>query len=146
MENLKCETMDMVKVLEESLVSFYAVLKAKNIEPEIELPEKPVFRCLNNDALNRIFSNIISNAIKYSDGDLSVSMTAAGSVTFSNTAHNLNTVAVGRMFDRFYTVEASRNSTGLGLSIAKALTEQMGGTIDATYSENKLYIVIYFNK
>ena len=108
------------------------------------LTEEPVWRQLDAGAVNRIFSNIISNALKYSDGDLSVVMEPDGSITFSNTSQALNTVAVGKLFDRFYTVEASRNSTGLGLSIAKILTERMGGSISANYFDGKLYITITF--
>lgn len=103
-----------------------------------------VWRSLDAGAVNRVFSNIISNALKYSDGDLSVIMAKNGCITFSNTAQNLNAVTVGRLFDRFYTVEASRNSTGLGLSIAKILTERMGGSIFAEYHNKKLYISIQF--
>ena len=141
-QDLKPEHMDVVRALEESLLSFYAVMQEKGIQPKIDLPEEPVFRELDAGAVSRIFSNIISNALKYSDGDLSVVMDKNGCVTFSNTAHNLNAVAVGRLFDRFYTVEASRNSTGLGLSIAKILTERMGGRISAQYEKDKLSIVI----
>ena len=108
------------------------------------LTEEPVWRQLDAGAVNRIFSNIISNALKYSDGDLSVVMEPDGSITFSNTSQALNTVAVGKLFDRFYTVETSRNSTGLGLSIAKILTERMGGSISANYFDEKLYITITF--
>ena len=139
-QDLKPEHMDVVRALEESLLSFYAVMQEKGIQPEIKLPEEPVFRELDAGAVNRIFSNIISNALKYSDGDLSVVMDKNGCVTFSNTAHNLNAVAVGRLFDRFYTVEASRNSTGLGLSIAKLLVERMDGSIEASYKNKKLTI------
>ena len=143
-QDLKLERMDIVRALEESLLSFYAVMQEKGIQPEIELPEEPVFRELDSGAVNRIFSNIISNALKYSDGDLSVVMAKNGCITFSNTTHNLNTVTVGRLFDRFYTVEASRNSTGLGLSIAKLLVERMGGNISAYYQNERLYVTIDF--
>ena len=141
-QDLKPEHMDVVRVLEESLLSFYAVMQEKGIQPEIKLPEEPVFRELDAGAVNRIFSNIISNALKYSDGDLSVVMDKNGRIIFSNTAHNLNAVTVGRLFDRFYTVEASRNSTGLGLSISKLLIERMGGTIFAEFEHNRLRITI----
>lgn len=145
-QSLNYECMDVVRALEESLLSFYAVMQEKGIQPEIQLPEAPVFRELDAAAVNRIFSNIISNALKYSDGDLSVIMDKSGCVTFSNTAHNLDAVTVGRLFDRFYTVEASRNSTGLGLSIAKMLIERMGGNIEAIYNNGKLLIRIIFTK
>ena len=141
-QDLKPERMDVVRALEESLLSFYAVMQEKGIQPEIELPEKPVFRELDAGAVNRVFSNIISNAMKYSDGDLSVVMDADGSITFTNTAHNLNAVTVGRLFDRFYTVEASRNSTGLGLTIARQLMGRMNGSVDAVYKNDKLSIRI----
>lgn len=143
-QSLNYERMDLVRALEESLVSFYAVMKEKNIEPQIELPEEPIWMQLDTGAVNRIFANIISNAIKYSDGDLSVIMAEDGTVIFSNTAQNLNAVTVGRLFDRFYTVEARRNSTGLGLSIAKLLIERMGGSISAQYQDCKLKITIRF--
>ena len=145
-QDLKPEPMDVVRALEESLLSFYGVMQEKGIQPEIELPEKAVFRELDAAAVSRIFSNIIGNALKYSDGDLSVTMDETGCVSVSNTAGNLDAVTVGRLFDRFYTVEASRNSTGLGLSIAKHLTERMGGSIQADYHHGRLYIIIRFDK
>ena len=141
-QNLMPEHMDIVRALEESLLSFYGVMQEKGIQPQINLPEEAVYRELDAGALNRIFSNIISNALKYSDGDFSVTMTESGRITFSNTAKDLNAVTVGRLFDRFYTVDAGRNSTGLGLSIAKLLTERMGGIIEAEYRNDQLYIHI----
>ncbi len=143
-QELKSERIDVVRALEESLLSFYGVMQEKEIQPEIDLPEEPVYRELDIGAVNRIFSNIISNAIKYTDGDLSVTMTADGTITFSNGAKSLNAVTVGRLFDRFYTVEASRNSNGLGLSIAKILTERMSGSISARYRDGVLHILLRF--
>ncbi|MCI7098284.1 MAG: HAMP domain-containing histidine kinase [Lachnospiraceae bacterium] len=145
-QKLNLESVDLVRALEESLLSFYGVMEEKGIQPEIELPEEPVFRELDAGAVSRIFSNIISNALKYSDGDLSVVMDGNETITFANTAHHLNAVTTGRLFDRFYTVETSRNSTDLGLSIAKLLVERMGGSIEASYDNNKLQIKITFAK
>ena len=141
---LKPEHLDMVRALEDSLLSFYGSMQEKGIQPEIHMPESPICRELDATALSRIFSNIISNALKYSDGDFIVSMEDNGHITFANTAKNMDPITVGRLFDRYYTVEAGRNSTGLGLSIAKLLSEKMGGSIDADYRENKMIIHLSF--
>ena len=59
-------------------------------------------------------------------------------------ASGLDEIQVGRLFDRFYTVEAARKSTGLGLAISKTLVEEMNGTISAKYENSRLSIHILF--
>lgn len=133
-------------VLEESIAAFYTVLTERNIVPEIQISEIKVIRMLDRSALSRVFSNLISNVIKYSDGDLKIVLSENGEVTFSNMASGLDEIQVGRLFDRFYTVEAARKSTGLGLAISKTLVEQMNGTISATYENGRLSIHVFFPK
>ncbi|MDE5859794.1 MAG: HAMP domain-containing histidine kinase [Oscillospiraceae bacterium] len=141
---LSYETICINNVLEESLAEFYGAIVKQGITPEIEITETCVERMLDRSALKRIFGNIIGNAVKYSDGDFFVQMTDTGKITFSNTAEKLNAVTAGKLFDRFYTVENGRNSTGLGLSIAKLLAEQMGGKITAEYAGNMLTVSLEF--
>ncbi len=129
-------------VLEDSIMGHYVALSEKGIEPVVHITEKRVIRRLNRGDLARVFSNLISNALKYSDGDFAISLDDDGVISFSNTAKSLDGVDVGRLFERFYTVEAARSSTGLGLSIARTLVERMGGTIAAEYSDNTLCIRI----
>lgn len=131
-------------VLEDSIAENYVLLTENNIIPEIEIPETPVIKDADTAALQRVFSNIISNAAKYSDGDLMITMKDSGEIIFANTAEKLSAVEVGRLFDRFFTVEDGRNSTGLGLSIAKYLTEKMGGRISAEYENKTLKIILKF--
>lgn len=56
-------------VLEESIAAFYMVLTERHIVPKIQITETKVVRMLDRSALSRVFSNLISNVIKYSDGD-----------------------------------------------------------------------------
>ena len=144
--DLNYEAVNLGRVLEDTLISFYGAFEQKNITPQISLPSSTISRSLDKSALARIFGNIISNAVKYSDGDFSVIMTESGKITFSNTASELSSVDVGKLFDRFYTVDSARKSTGLGLSIAKLLTERMGGSISADYKGNMLSITLSFEE
>ena len=143
-DELDMQAVRLNDILEQSLAGFYGALSARGITPEIRMPEAAVIRELDAAALRRIFDNILSNAVKYSGGDLAVSLLPNGAVTFSNSAPSLSRVQAERLFDRFYTVETARNSTGLGLSIAKLLTEKMGGTITAEYESGHLQICIAF--
>ena len=143
-DELHTEPVCLNDVLEQSLAGFYGALSARGITPSVQLPEEKVIRPLDAAALRRVFDNILSNAAKYSDGDLAVVLAPDGKVTFSNRASALSRVEAARLFDRFYTVDSARGSTGLGLSIAKLLTEKLHGTISADYENEKLRICIAF--
>lgn len=130
--------------LEVALAGFYGVMTERRISPEIQMPKGEVVRALDPRALQRVFSNILNNAVKYSDGDLTVSLTAQGVITFSNGAGELSAVQAERLFDRFYTVSSARPSTGLGLSIARSLTERMGGSITAAVRDGRLRVTLEF--
>lgn len=131
-------------MLEESIAASYTSLMEQNIHPEIQMPQEKVIRMLDRSALTRVFSNLLNNAMKYSDGDLHITLSKTGEVIFSNTASGLTEVQVGKLFDRFYTVETARKSTGLGLAITRTLVEQMNGTVSAQYENSRLSICIFF--
>ena len=151
------------RVLADCLLSCYDLFQKNQIEPQISIPDEEVVRFLNAGALKRVFHNILDNAVKYAGYEnnnacdlsghisekgtepwkkLRVALLSDGTITFQNSAENLDRVSVERLFDRFYTVETGRNSTGLGLSIAKLLTERMGGSISAEYTEGMLKITV----
>ena len=133
------------QVLEDSIMGYYAVLTKRGIYPEIHITEKQIIANLNKEYLTRIIYNLLNNAVKYSDGDLRITLTDSGEMIFANTAKDLSSVQVDRLFDRFYTVKTAGNSTGLGLSIARTLAEEMGMTISAEYKDDVLMIRLIFN-
>lgn len=142
--NLDSAPVSIGRVLEESMAAFYTALSARGITPKIQIPEEKVIRSLDASALSRVFSNLLHNVLKYSDGDLDVTLLETGELIFANTAYGLDEVQTGRLFDRFYTVASAGKSTGLGLAIARTLVEQMQGTISAEYREGRLYVCICF--
>ena len=143
-DELTLEPVDLNGAVEEAVASLYGALVEAGITPAVSLPEGRVVRELDRNALARVLGNLLSNALKYSAGDLEVTLAPDGTVTLSNAADGLDEVRVGRLFDRFYTVETGRGSTGLGLSIARALTERMGGTIAAWYEGGRLWVSACF--
>lgn len=145
-EETKLQTEDVIinDVLEQGITAFYALLTENGVTPSIDICAQKVRRQLNKTALSRIFSNIISNAAKYSGGDLKIRLTETGEITFANSAEGLDAVSADRLFDRFYTVESNEKSTGLGLSIARSLTERMGGEISARYTDGELTVRLVF--
>ena len=132
------------EVLEEVLVSYYTVFKENGITPEISICENKIYKMLNKASVVRIFENILSNISKYSNGNFKAELGDNGIITFSNKARMLDATTVEKIFDRYFTVENAKKSTGLGLSIAKQLVELNGGKILAKYIDENLIIQIMF--
>ena len=130
------------EILEETLVSYYSIFKEQNIIPSISICSTKVYKIVNKISIIRVFENILSNVVKYSNGDLKVEMQENGTITFSNKATSLDETTVQKIFDRYFSVENAKESTGIGLSIAKQLVELNNGSIKAEYVNGYLIIEI----
>lgn len=143
-DRIKKENICINTILEETIISYYALFKKKNVSPIIKICENKIYRHLDPNMLTRIFENIISNCIKHSQDNLNITLTTTGKIIFSNQTSNLDRISIEKIFDRYYTVENAKNNSGVGLSIAKQLVELNGGEISATYRKNTLIIEIDF--
>lgn len=133
------------RMLEDCIMNYYPVLKARGINPEIYITDEKIVRNLYPTYVERILNNLVSNALKYSDGDLEIMLSDEGILRVTNSSDKLSNVDVNKLFDRFFTVETgSRNSTGLGLSIVKLFTERMDLSLNATYENGKIAIEVGF--
>ena len=130
------------EIFEETLVSYYSIFKEQNIIPNISICSTKVYKIVNKISIIRVFENILSNVVKYSNGDLKVEMQENGTITFSNKATSLDETTVQKIFDRYFSVENAKESTGIGLSIAKQLVELNNGSIKAEYVNGYLIIEI----
>ncbi|QUH21303.1 sensor histidine kinase [Alkaliphilus sp. B6464] len=129
------------------IASFYKDFLTKEIEPIIDIDEKVSLIIADENAVKRVFSNLIQNALKYGNECIYISLKEYDGyiiTTFTNVAHNLSERDIAHLFERFFTADLTRSdkSTGLGLSITKELVEQMGHEISAELADCKLSIII----
>lgn len=143
-KEIKKEKCCINNLLEETIASYYTIFKEKSISPKINLCDKKIYKYIDQATFVRILENLISNIIKYSDGDCNVVLENSGKIIFSNKATKLDSSTVKKIFNRYYTVENATKNSGIGLSIVKQLVELNNGTIEAIYSDNNLSIEIDF--
>lgn len=133
---------DLRAEVEEAMAGAYTRLTERGMTADVTLPAEPVWRELDVSALRRVLGNILSNAAVHGEGELTVTLRSSGVLTFRNPAPALTPADAARLFDRFYTVDPARRTTGLGLSIARTLTQRLGGSIEASVEDGALTIAL----
>ena len=149
--SIEMKETDIHKILMDMLLTSYNDFEKRNIEAEINIGEKPIMLNVDSNALSRIYSYLIGNAVKYSISMFNVEMEEIDHqviMKFSNDTDNLVEDDLENLFKRFYMKDKSRKNqcSGLGLTVTKLLTEKMGGEIAAELSHNILTFIIKFKR
>ena len=138
---LACVLLHILLINAESI----AMLEDKNLPVQFE-NDNPVFSCVDKEMTIRIIQNLIRNSASHASGDIRVQIIEnidKAVILFKNFVDKEVNIDVNRLFERFYTGDKSRSkTTGLGLSIVKLLTEQMGGFVAANLKERELEILV----
>ncbi|MBT2625659.1 sensor histidine kinase [Bacillus sp. ISL-32] len=137
-KKLNSSRIDICEVSRKIILDYYEILINKEFEVVIDIPEDPVFVRGDEDAIERVLNNLITNAIQYGSAGkmLGLKIRIAENdvyVEVLDKGKGINELHKDRVFERMYTLEDSRNTnyqgSGLGLTITKRLVEQMGGSI-----------------
>ncbi|SCJ48477.1 Alkaline phosphatase synthesis sensor protein phoR [uncultured Eubacterium sp.] len=143
--SLEKKQINLSLMLDQLLYEFQPMLKGKQLECQLNVPEGIMMRC-DPDKLQRVFDNLLRNAVNYSFENSSIRITAKTGInnvllTFENDGDTISQEKLSRIFEQFYRLDTSRSSgsggAGLGLAIAKEIVELHGGTIRA-FSENDI--------
>lgn len=136
-------SIDIVQVIMDIIISNYALIKNNKIEINNRVPEKQIKIYGEEITCKRIIQNLVSNSIKYSTGYISIELDELENevvFTIKNNVSNLKESDIEHLFERFYTVDKSRNrsGSGLGLYIVKLLLNKIGGEVKSIALEDSI--------
>ncbi len=128
-------------LLREWTHKFAAMPMASQRQMRMTSPEEEVMVHADRNALIKVLNNLFSNAVKYSEHDITIHLTAddqQAKVVIENDGTIIPEEARDKIFDPFYQLKKNANassSSGIGLYLARSITELMHGTL--TYSEHE---------
>jgi two-component system phosphate regulon sensor histidine kinase PhoR len=137
---LRLEVAPLAPVIEEAVTVCHLAAENKKIDIRVECPADLTAR-INGPLLEQAVSNLLDNAIKYSEPGQAVQVqaraTADGAdILVADRGSGIPAEHLPRLFERFYRVDKARSrqlgGTGLGLAIVKHISNALGGSVSVT--------------
>ena len=154
---LETSRISLSRMMEQLCDEFNPVLTEKGLTWQTDIENGVDILC-DPDKLERVFDNLIRNAVNYGYENSVITLTlkriAAGEaersdtaeITVSNKGRTIPPEKLNRIFEQFFRLDSSRTSStggsGLGLAIAKEITELHGGTIKAESFDEKIIFTV----
>lgn len=147
---LQREPTDLTRMLEQIGFEFHPLLAEKSLTLESKLQPGVEIIC-DRDKLERVFDNLLKNAINYSytKSSILLSMQATEEqvmVQVQNSGASIPPEKLSHIFEQFFRMDSSRSTAtggaGLGLAIAREIVELHGGTIKAESGEEQILFTV----
>lgn len=133
-------------LLGECLLGFYTQFEQAGYAPQVMLDTEDFHVSAEEEALRRVFLNLIQNALLHGSGGLRILQEGRDCLAFENPVSGEKNIDTARLFDRFYKADPARGkaSSGLGLFIVRELMQKMDGDVWAEQNEGMFRIVLRF--
>lgn len=149
---LQPERLDVSRFAREIALTFYQQFEERGLAVQLtDISAEAMFICADTGAMERIFSNMFQNALRYAKSYFCLRVFRDGGkicLSFENETDALRAEDVEHLFERFYMTQKSRTTegSGLGLTISKLLAEAMGGSAEASLEQGVLRIRYCFEE
>jgi len=134
---MSCSDFSISEVCNDTVSEFSQLVESKGLSMSCDI-EADVNCCGDEAAIRRLIAILLDNAVKYcsANGNISLSLEQKKHtvITVENSCATVDSMELDRLFDRFYRADKARtagNSFGIGLSLAKSITEKHHGSIKA---------------
>lgn len=150
-DEIPIKSVNATNLLMQFILDHEALIREKELTPDIHLPEKTVMLKGDEAFILRMLSNLLNNILKYGKNEFEVGLSEGNDnvvIYFANEVLNGTNIDIDRLFDRTYRADSARKegSAGLGLYIVKVLAEKQGGSVRARLDDRKLFIELEFKK
>lgn len=142
---LSVKKIQALPLLGSCLLSLYSRFEEMGVAPETSFEEEGFWVWADEEALRRIFLNLIQNALSHGMGGICI-VQRENSLFFENSVSTDCSLNPELVFDRFYKADSARGkgSSGLGLFIVKELMERMGGSVRAEKKDGMFRVELAF--
>jgi signal transduction histidine kinase len=138
------------EILRDTFLSFNILAKKRRLEYELFLPGNEVFARVDVEALYKIVSNLIGNAVKYADKKVTVQLYISEKeknmlvMEFENDGYIIKKEFAEKIFEPFYRIKETQNKkgTGIGLTLAKSLVDLHNGTLGLSFTKKEVNVFV----
>jgi signal transduction histidine kinase/ligand-binding sensor domain-containing protein len=137
---------DITELLEETYLSFRPLAEKKNLRFRLDLPSPRLWASVDIEAFNKILSNLFSNAVKYAESEVLVSLLPSGegdyffTIEIRNDGYLIPYDMKEKIFEPFFRLKETekQKGTGIGLALSRSLTQLHKGILDIKRPEGGL--------
>ncbi len=132
--NLNFVNINVSKLLEENCLRYKSAMEQKNLRLSVNLPDEHLYAYADPEALNKILSNLIDNAVKYASGQIVITLNSYKDTFDIEVKSDGDLIPFNmhkKIFEPFYRMESNKDQrgTGIGLPLARSLAELHEGTL-----------------
>ncbi len=140
--SLNLQTVDLAGLLRETVAYFEPVAQEHGVEFRTEIAEPLTHPAMDENRLRQVVHNLVANALFHTPAGGAITLSARAlpeepsvEVVITDSGEGISMEELPHIFDRFFKGSDSfgrdRDRSGLGLAIARAIVEMLGGTIEA---------------
>lgn len=139
--NLTTARVELTSIVREKINEFAPLIQRKGITLEHSLPEEGCYVDGDRNGIIKIINNLMSNAVRYCNSYIRIEVSRDGDTATLTSLNDGNVIAPEfqeKIFDPFYQMEKDANadsSTGIGLNLARSLSEMMGGSLSYSITD-----------